>query len=310
MDMREINSDKDLAKAINSLLSVVEVDAVICLTETGKLAKEMSELDTRVVVATANSTTYEQFVNSDVDSIRIPIHGIDKYRQIPHLLSVALKSDSISVGDFVLVTIGRDVYPDGGNLIVLSEAERELEELSIKDLLKLTDGIRPAILDSAIELAKRIGLVARRKKRIGTIFTLGDSDEVLKCSEQLIPNPFQGHDESTRRIADPSIHDSVIELAKLDGAFVIRGDGLIKSAGTFLGPRSGEPERIEEEVELPEGLGTRHMAAAATTARTEATAIVVSATDGHIRVFAGGTMVLKIDPDIEYGLVDGDSNAH
>lgn len=49
------------------------------------------------------------------------------------------------------------------------------------------------------------------------------------------------------------------------------------------------------------GLGARHAAAAAVTARTAATGVVVSATDGNVRVFSGGRMVLRMDPDIEHG---------
>jgi DNA integrity scanning protein DisA with diadenylate cyclase activity len=86
----------------------------------------------------------------------------------------------------------------------------------------------------------------------------------------------------------------MVELSKLDGAFVVRGDGLIQSAGVFLATS-------KVDLELPAGLGARHMAAVATTARTMATGIVVSATDGNVRIFSGGRMVLRIDPDIEYG---------
>lgn len=49
------------------------------------------------------------------------------------------------------------------------------------------------------------------------------------------------------------------------------------------------------EVELPIGLGARH-AAAAITKHTTATAVVVSATDGNVRVFSGGKMLLQMDP--------------
>ena len=304
------NTNKELAEMIVDVAGKVNCDAIICLTEKGKFVRELDKLDppVRVVTATADSKTYEDLVQSDMETIRMPIHGIDKYRQIPHLLSVALKAGSISVGDFVLAAIGKEVYPDKGNLFVLAEAERELEELSVKDLLSLTDGIRPAVLDAVMELARKIGLVARRKKRIGAIFTIGDSKEVLKYSKQLVPNPLQGHDEEDRRITDPRIHDSIIELAKLDGAFVIRGDGLIQTAGTFLNTGTNENreelQRKREELELPEGLGTRHVAAATTTARTEATAVVVSETDGNIRVFAGGEMVLKMDPSMDYGQIE------
>lgn len=305
MKINNIDCDKDLAKVIVGISDIVELDAIICYTEKGELAGELKELDpaVKVIVATSVSETYKELTQSNLKAIRMPIHGLDKYDQIPHLLSVALKSDSISSGDFVLATIGQEVYPDKGSLIALGEAERELEELSIKDLLKLTDGIRPPVLDTVMELSRRIGLIARRKKRIGTIFILGDSKEVLKRSKQLIPNPFQGHEEAQRRITNPGTHDSIIELAKLDGAFIIRGDGLIQTAGTFLGAEADEEEEIRperEELELPEGLGTRHVASAAITACTDATAVVVSETDGNIRVFSAGQMVLKMDPSMDY----------
>lgn len=84
---------------------------------------------------------------------------------------------------------------------------------------------------------------------------------------------------------------------------MIRGDGLIQTANTFLGAQADEEVEIrpeKEELELPEGLGSRHVASAAITAYTESTAVVVSETDGNIRVFSGGKMVLKMDPSMDY----------
>ncbi len=54
------------------------------------------------------------------------------------------------------------------------------------------------------------------------------------------------------------------------------------------------------ETQLPAGLGTRHIAAAPVTARDAATAIVVWATDAYVRAFAGGRMVLQLDPDVPH----------
>ena len=123
---------------------------------------------------------------------------------------------------------------------------------------------------------------------------LGDSLNVLEGSKQLVPNPFQGHDKANRMLTNPDIHDALVELSKLDGAFVVRGDGFIQAAGVFL---TSPPA----ETELTSGLGARHATAAAVTMRTTATAIVVSATDGHVRGFSGGKMVIQIDPDIAQG---------
>ena len=92
-------------------------------------------------------------------------------------------------------------------------------------------------------------------------------------------------------LLDPETHEMIIELAKLDGAFVVRGDGLVRTAGTFLAA-SGV------DVEVPKGLGARHVAAAAVTARTRACAIAISATDSYVRVFSGGRVVLEMDPHV------------
>ncbi|MFH2219039.1 MAG: diadenylate cyclase [Pseudomonadota bacterium] len=247
----------------------------------------------RVIAATTKRDTYDALIQEGLEAILLPLRAIDKFSQVRHVVSVALKSSAVSVGDLIVCALGRDVYQEGGDLVVLTDVEHSVEHLSISHFLKLTDAIQPKVLEIAIAIACKIGRAARRGKRLGAIFMLGDSVRVLENSKQLIPNPFQGHDEASRRLTNTDIHDAIVELAKLDGAFIVRGDGLIQTAGTFL----ASPEI---EVVLPAGLGARHLSAAAVTQRTTSTAIVVSATDGNVRVFSGGAMVLHIDPEIPY----------
>jgi hypothetical protein len=40
--------------------------------------------------------------------------------------------------------------------------------------------------------------------------------------------------------------------------------------------------------------------------RTTATAVVASATDGQVRAFSGGKLVLQVDPEIAYGQISID----
>jgi len=289
-------SDEDLARMVVSVAKATQVDGIICITETGSLAQHLYRLsdDFRVIATTTNSKTYDTLTKAGLEVIHLPLHTADKYTQIRHAISVVLQSSSISIGDLVICAIGHDVYQEGGNLVVLTEMEAGIEKLAVSDLLKLTDGIRPILLEVAVAVACKIGRAARRGTRLGAIFMLGDSLKVLEGSKQLIPNPFQGHDDTRRRLTNPEIHHAVLELSKLDGAFVIRGDGFIQTAGTFLAS-------IDIEIELPPGLGARHFAAAAVTKRTAATAVVVSATDGNVRAFSGGKMVLQMDPDVAHG---------
>ena len=289
-------SDEDLAKTVVSVAKATQVDCIICITETGALAQYLFRLSGgfRVIATTTNGETYDTLKKAGMEVIRLPLRTADKYTQIRHAISVILRSSSISAGDFVVCAIGRDVYQEGGDLVVLTEVEGSLKKPAVYDLLKLTDGIQPTVLESAVMVACKIGRAARRGKRIGAIFMLGDSISVLEGSKQLVPNPFQGHDKANRMLTNPGIHDALVELSKLDGAFVVRGDGFIQAAGAFLTSPA-------TETELVSGLGARHAASAAVTMRTTAMAIVVSATDGQVRGFSGGKMVIQIDPEIAQG---------
>jgi DNA integrity scanning protein DisA with diadenylate cyclase activity len=297
-----VRSDADLAQIVVRVARVVQADAIVCATETGAFAQHIRDLaeQFRFIAATTNRDTYEALIKGGLVAIHLPLRTADKYSQVRHIISVALRSASVAVGDLVVCAIGPALYPAEGDLVVLTDVEPGLEHLPVSDLLKLTDGIRPRVLEAAVAVACKIGRAARRGKRIGAIFILGDSVKALEGAKQLIPNPFQGHDETTRRITNPNIHEALVELSKLDGAFVVRGDGFIQTAGVFLAA-------TDVEVDLPAGLGARHMAAAAVTARTAATAIVVSATDGNVRAFSGGAIALQMDPDVSYdpAIIDG-----
>jgi len=299
--IRSPRTDEDLARMVVSVAEATQVDSIICITETGLLAEYLYRLSGhfRVIATTTNNETYDTLTKAGLEVIRLPLHTADKYTQIRHAISVVLQSSSVSIGDLVVCAIGRDVYQEAGDLVVLTEMEASIEKLAVSDLVKLTDGIQPKVLEAAVTVACKISRAARRGNRIGAIFMLGDSINVLEGSKQLVPNPFQGHDKANRMLTNPDIHDALVELSKLDGAFVLRGDGFIQAAGVFL---TSPPA----ETELVSGLGTRHAAAAAVTMRTAATAIIVSATDGLVRAFSGGRLVLQIDPEIAQGHISMD----
>ncbi|MDJ0754962.1 MAG: diadenylate cyclase [Ardenticatenaceae bacterium] len=292
-----IRSDAELAQMVAPIAETTQPDVIICVTESGVFVQHLLNKvnQFRIVAASAKAETCASLQKAGIETVRLPLHAAEKYNQVRHVFSVALRTGVISVGDFVVCAVGASIYPEEGDLIVLTDVDPALEHLPVSDLLKLTDGIQPTVLETSIAIASKIGRVARRGKRVGSIFMLGDSLKVLEGARQLIPNPFKGHDNNIRRLTNPAVHDTLIELAKLDGAFVIRGDGFIQSAAVFLAAGEGE-----HDLNIPAGLGARHTVAAAVTARTRATAIVVSATDGNVRVFSYGRLVMQLDPDVPY----------
>ena len=99
-------------------------------------------------------------------------------------------------------------------------------------------------------------------------------------------NPFKGYPENERNILDPSLDETIKEYALMDGAFIIRRDGVVESAGTFLGAPASPAQAP--------GLGARHAAAAGVTAATDALAVAISESSAEIRIFKGGQLVLTI----------------
>jgi diadenylate cyclase len=148
----------------------------------------------------------------------------------------------------------------------------------------------PDVLDSLIELAVEIAREGREGKRVGTLFMLGDENAVLARSRSLILDPLLGHPESERLITNLNLRGTIKELAQLDGGFVVSHAGIVLSACRYL-------DAIAAEVEVPLGLGSRHIAAANMSAVTKAVGIVVSESS-VVRIFCHGQLVGEIIPEL------------
>src|ERR1700732_430913 len=148
----------------------------------------------------------------------------------------------------------------------------------------------PEVLEPLIGLAVEIAREGREGRRIGTLFTLGDEKAVLDRSRPLILDPLLGHPESSRHVTNLNLRGTVKELAQLDGGFVVSHDGIVLSACRYF-------DAVAEQVDVPLGLGSRHIAAANMSAVTNAVGIVVSESS-VVRLFCHGRMVAEIIPEV------------
>ncbi|HWQ67267.1 MAG TPA: diadenylate cyclase [Methanospirillum sp.] len=160
------------------------------------------------------------------------------------------------------------------------------------DVAKIAGKVRPyysgdpEVFTVLLRLAIEIAREGREGKPIGTAFILGDSDAVMEKSRQLILNPLAGHLESERMITSHDMRENVKELALVDGAFVVRENGIVEAAGRYISiDTSG--------VRLSKGFGTRHVSVAAITQETDSIGIVVSESGGMVRVFAKGKIIVE-----------------
>src|ERR1700723_3091353 len=148
----------------------------------------------------------------------------------------------------------------------------------------------PDVLEPLIGLAVEIAREGREGRRVGTLFTLGDEKAVLAKSRPLILDPLSGHPESSRHVTSLNLRGTIKELAQLDGAFVVSRSGVFLSACRYL-------DAVAAEVDVPLGLGSRHIAAANMSAVTKAVGIVVSESS-VVRLFCHGKLVGEIIPEL------------
>ncbi len=146
------------------------------------------------------------------------------------------------------------------------------------------------VLNGVIQLAVEIAREGREGRKIGTLFVISDEKKVLKRSRPLILDPLYGHPDEKKEICDPDMRETVKELAQLDGAFVVSGTGIVISAARYINASS-------RRIELPLGLGSRHVAAASISRDTQAIAVVVSESS-VVRIFNRGQLVTEIIPEI------------
>jgi DNA integrity scanning protein DisA with diadenylate cyclase activity len=161
---------------------------------------------------------------------------------------------------------------------------------ALKTLCSRIPWCEPAVLEPTVELALEIAREGREGRRIGTLFTLGEADAVLAASRPLILDPLAAHAPQRTHITDADLRGTIKELAQLDGAFVISDSGTVLAACRYL-------DASVEQIELPLGLGSRHLAAASISQRLGAIAIVVSES-GVVRVFHRGEIEATLIPEL------------
>ena len=159
-----------------------------------------------------------------------------------------------------------------------------LDDISLPATVATSPDVLNAVIDVAIEIARE----GREGRRIGTMLTVGDHEEVLRRSRCLILDPLAHHPAEVRSILRPDTRETIKELAQLDGGFIVSDDGIVESACRYF-------ESSLDEIEPQLGLGTRHIAAASITRATTAIAIVISESS-VVRVFHDGHLATEILP--------------
>ena len=168
---------------------------------------------------------------------------------------------------------------------------QELDDVeAFSDICTEKRGVNLTTLQQVMTLAVEIAREGREGRKVGAMFVVSDEEETLKRSKPMILDPLWFHPASEKRIEDPNARETIKELTLLDGAFIVSDDGVVLAACRYI---NASPEGID----LPLGLGSRHIAAAAISNVTGAVAVVVSESS-VVRVFDDGKMISEIIPEL------------
>lgn len=218
--------------------------------------------------------------------LEVPDFKLTRMDQIKMATLIAFSQRLLNTTDTFVALTGVTSQPL--DTLVVMKVGAEYELFQSVDQPKITEHVRRVVFQRVLTIALELAQEGREGRPVGALFVIGSDRELSKYMAQNIINPFHGYTQKQRNILDDAMRNTVKEFAAIDGAFVIKGNGVIVSAGTTL--RAG----LGEET-LPQGLGTRHAAAAAITASTRSIAITVSESTGTVRLWRRGKMITELE---------------
>jgi len=245
-----------------------------------------SKLKTILVTRTALETSDGEVQFSE--TIQVRSFSNQRLAQLRSAMLVALTRGVVTFSDRICC-VGGIAGSNQFDTLVVVDIEREFQTLltgSTADLLP--EDVKPEVLERVIAVATELAVEGREGRPVGSLFVVGDYAKVGSLSKPLVLNPFFGYKEEDRNILNPFMDETVKEFSSIDGAFIIRGDGVVESAGSLI-------QATDSTHQLPGGLGSRHAAGAAISVAANCISIVVSSSTGQVTLFRRGVMLPLTD---------------
>ncbi|MCA9269959.1 MAG: DNA integrity scanning protein DisA nucleotide-binding domain protein [Planctomycetales bacterium] len=267
-----------------------EADAILVMLEGPTDWEQLKQRQTRAKIILAGDTPQhlEGAKEFGFDTVVLDVTDLPVYEKLTQALLDAVTDDVLLPGAGVVA-----VYSgfEAGKMDSISyiRLDEHLRRLTVRDLRQLETKVPLDTLKAVLDLAVEIGREGREGKPVGTMFVVGDSRRVVGYSKPTVWDPVKGYSRKERNLHESRNREAIKEIAQMDGAFIVSPDGTIESACRLISAPA-------TSITLSKGLGTRHWAAASITKATNAIAIVVSESNGTVRLFQNGEVVLRIEP--------------
>jgi DNA integrity scanning protein DisA with diadenylate cyclase activity/mannitol/fructose-specific phosphotransferase system IIA component (Ntr-type) len=238
---------------------------------------------TKTILVTRNLGDPGQDQRGFAEIIQVRSFSNQRLAQLRSAVLVALTRGLIAFNDR-LCCVGGIAGSNQFDTVVVVEVEREFQTLLTGRADLLPADVKPEVLERVLAVAMDLAVEGREGRPVGGLFVVGDTDRVEKLIKPLVLNPFYGYKEEDRNILSPFMDETIKEFSSIDGAFIIRGDGVVESAGSLI-------QAADHDHSLPSGLGSRHAAAAAISVATQCISIVISSSTGQVTLFRRGVML-------------------
>ncbi len=286
VDANPSRLDRDFLKSVLALAAKKEVARLLYVHDEPLGPEDLKgrPIKRKLLFAVSNEQLVHDLREKGFGAVLMPPYDYARIERIKVAVVSGLTSGQLKEGQVILAATGRNKSLD--TLVKMKLGSGFDERVSV-DALDLSEEFHGQVVETLLGLALRIGHDGFEGHPIGTLIVVGDSVAVMEKSRQLTINPFQGISEAERNVLDPRIREAIRNFSILDGAFVVREDGVVMAAGRYL-------QAPTDEVKVPLGLGARHTAAAAITHGTKAISITVSQTSGSVRVFRDGHIAVEL----------------
>jgi DNA integrity scanning protein DisA with diadenylate cyclase activity len=269
----------------NALMVCVDV-----INDTSLIMEQIKK-DINLIIVSREYETISDDMRKDDKILFIPNVNLTRVGKIKIAIAKGIVQGVLKRGDKVVCLSGVPKFGYADSIFVI-DVGKEFEILTSDFINDVIENVRPEVFNAALNLACELAAQGRESRKVGTIFVLGDDEKVMQLSRQMIINPFSGYSDEQLNILNPELEETIKELSAIDGAFIIKENGVLVTAGRHL-------SAALDSRDFPPGLGSRHIAAAGITSVTKAVAIVISESSGDVTVFKNGKLFVTIEKPVE-----------
>ena len=281
---------KTLYGLVVRLSESTEADAVLLLLEGPADWSRLKNLagEEKIIVAADTEAELKGAKEAGLETVVLRMPESPVYDRLTQALLEAVADDILPPGACVVALYSGFDAENMDSVSVINLGEH-LDRLTGRDLRQLETRVPLDTLKVVVDLAVEIGREGREGKPVGTMFVVGDTRKVLGHSHSVGFDPVRGYSRKDRNLDDPRVREGIKEIAQMDGAIIVSSDGTVEAACRYI-------DAPATTVTLSKGLGSRHWAAASISRATKAVAVTVSQSNGSVRIFQNGEVMLRIEP--------------